>query len=444
VLFGGDMYVIRENEEDFFESFEGAFVSALLGPRRVGKTTLVEHFVATHPERKWIKFNMDERKQRQRIANGELELMIEESSLQKIGGNEKLWVVIDEAQKCPELFDQVKILYDAYKGKDKIKFILTGSAYLNLHQLAAETLAGRVDLLRLREFNLREMARLFNKDIQISSKKAFQTIFNSDKIESLHALYSSLRPFQKVLTEALAQQIIWGGLPEVLEIESDQGRLKYLSNYLQTYLEKDIREITTISDLLLYENLMRVMAEQTGSVRDDQKVVNALQCSRNTLQKYEGYLAATWQYFEVEPYIGNTLKRLVKSPKGYLRNNGLISYFTGIRDSNILNQTGLIGHRFENWFLNELSSFMDPISDYHKVYFWRTHSGQEVDFIVQMGQKIFPFEITYSTQVITKKIRNLRDFLADEPKAVFGIYLYQGQLKYDEENKILFLPAWMI
>jgi uncharacterized protein len=438
------MYILRENEKEIFESFKGDFVSALLGPRRVGKTTLVEHYINVHPERKWVQFNMDERKQRQRVANDELLLMIEETSLQKVGGREKLWVVVDEAQKCPELFDQVKILYDKFKGKNKIKFILTGSAHLNLHQLAAETLAGRIDLLRLREFNLREIARLMNREIKLERETAFNLIFNLKNFESLQELHSTIRPFQKVLNEALDQHLVWGGLPEVLEITSETGRFKYLSNYLQTYLEKDIREISTIGDLTLFENLMKVMAEQTGSVKDDQKMINALQCSRNTVQKYQGYLIATWQYVEIEPYIGKTLKRLVKSSKGYFRNNGLISYFTGIKELSILNQTGLIGHRFENWFLNELNSFMDPIGEYNKIYFWRTHSGQEVDFIVQIGEAIIPFEVTYSVQVLPKKIRNLKAFLKDNPKANFAVYLYRGPLKFDKDNEVLFLPAWMV
>jgi predicted AAA+ superfamily ATPase len=438
------MYILRENEPEIFESFEGTFISALLGPRRVGKTTLVKHYIASHPERKWIQFNMDERKQRQRIANDEFLLMIEESSLQKVGDKEKLWVVVDEAQKCPELFDQVKILYDDFKGTNKIKFILKGSAHLNLHQLAAETLAGRVDLFKLREFNLREITRLLNKEVSIEHQTAFHLIFNSADIESLQELYHSIRPFKTLLTKSLDQQLVWGGLPEVLEISSEKGRLNYLSNYLQTYLEKDIREIPNVGDLALYENLMKVMAEQTGSIKDDQKVINALHCSRNTIQKYQGCLNATWQYDEIEPYIGNTLKRLVKSPKGYLKNNGLISYFTGIKELKILDQTGLIGHRFENWFLNELNSYMNSLNDYHKVYFWRTHGGQEVDFVIQIGQKIVPFEVTYSKLALPKKVRNLKAFLGDEPKTTFAIYLYRGPLKFDKENNIIFLPAWMI
>ena len=438
------MYILRDNEKKIFESFESNFISSLLGPRRVGKTTLVKHYIDLYPKRKWVQLNMDERRQRQRIANGELLFMIEEFVLQKVGGQEKIWVVIDEAQKCPELFDQVKLLYDEFKDQNIIKFILTGSAHLNLHKLASETLAGRVDLLRLREFNLRETTRLFYKEIILEQNTVLQSIFNSKNIESIQEMYLTLRPFHKVIDAALDQQLVWGGLPEVLEVESENGRLNYLSNYLQTYLEKDIREISTISDLALYENLMKVLAELSGSIRDDQKIINALQCSRNTILKYQGFLMATWQYVEIEPYIGSTLKRLVKSSKGYLKNNGLISYFTGIKELSILNQTGLIGHRFENWFLNELGSFMDTIADYHKISFWRTHSGKEVDFIVQIADKVIPFEITYSSQAIPKKIRNLQTFLKDYPKSNFAVYLYRGPMKFDKKNNVLFLPAWMV
>src|SRR3972149_559170 len=158
---GGELmkkYIVRANESVLFESFERPLVTALLGPRRVGKTTLLEYYMQLDPARKWVYLNMDVLSQRTRVAAEELELMIETAALQKIGGQKKLWVFIDEAQKCPGLFDQVKIIYDTHKGRDHIKFILTGSAHLNLHQLTAESLAGRVELLHLREFNLKEMS----------------------------------------------------------------------------------------------------------------------------------------------------------------------------------------------------------------------------------------------------------------------------------------------
>jgi len=318
-------YVVRANEKFLFSSFERPLISALLGPRRVGKTTLLEYYMSLDPEKKWVRLNMDVLGQRNRVTNEELELMIEQAALQKIGGPKKLWVFIDEAQKCPELFDQVKLIYDTHKDTDHIKFLLTGSAHLNLHQLTAESLAGRVELLNLREFNLREMAHLQHQELSLPFSDVFDVIFNTQNIDGLKDIFSHMRPFQNVLQTSLNNQLVWGGLPEVLEEPSEQYRLKYLGDYLQTYLEKDIRSIDAIGDLHLYQNLMKICAELTGSVRDDKKIMDALHCSRNTLLKYRDYLLATLQYVELFPYITSSVKRLVKSPKGYMINNGLVS-----------------------------------------------------------------------------------------------------------------------
>lgn len=437
-------YVIRTNEEFIFESFERPFITALLGPRRVGKTTLIEYFMQLRPERRWVRLNMDVLSQRNQVIQEELALMIEQAALQKIGGSEKLWVFIDEAQKCPELFDQIKIIYDTHKDKNHIKFLLTGSAHLNLHQLTAESLAGRVELLNLREFNLKETAYLKHDKLSLPVENVLEVIFHTQNISQLHEFASGMSPFARILHESLETQLVWGGLPEVLKEPSEKFRLKYLGDYLQTYLEKDIRAIDSIGDLTLYQNLMKISAELTGSVRDDQKIIEALHCSRGTLLKYRNYLLATLQYIELFPYIGSSVKRLVKSPKGYLINNGLVSYLTGIHDLQILKTTGIIGHRFENWFLNEIQTWLDTQSERHQIYFWRTAAGAEVDCVVELGALVVPFEITYSTAIEGKKINNLKNFMKDTPAAPIGVYCYPGSLSYDTHNRILFLPAWMI
>jgi uncharacterized protein len=437
-------YIIRENESFLYESFERSYISALLGPRRVGKSTLLQYYINLHPEKKWVQLNMDVLSQRNRIAAEELKLMIEQAALQKIGGEKKLWVFIDEAQKCPELFDQIKILYDTHKGTDHIKFLLTGSAHLNLHKLTAESLAGRVELLNLREFNLKELTHLLHQDISMPAENIFDIIFNSQDISLLKKIGEHLLPFQNILQESLQQHLIWGGLPEVIETPTESSRLKYLGDYLQTYLEKDIRAIDSIGDLHLYQNLMKICAQVTGSVRDDKKIIDALHCSRGTLSKYRDYLLATLQYIELFPYIKSSIKRLVKSPKGYIINNGLISYLTGIHDVAILKSTGLIGHRFENWFLNEIQTWLDTQSENHQIYFWRTAGGAEVDFVVTLGNRVIPFETTYTSQIEVKKFNNLKSFMADSPQAPIGIFCYLGPLSFDQENRILFLPAWMI
>ncbi len=436
-------YIIRANEDVIFESFERPFISALLGPRRVGKTTLLEYYIGQHPQRKWVKFNMDILSQRDRVSQEELALMIEQTALQKIGGPQKLWVFIDEAQKCPELFDQIKVIYDTYKGTNHIKFLLTGSAHLNLHQLTAESLAGRVELLNLREFNLKEMALLENHNLSVPHDNAFDAIFHN-KISTLHKNFSDLSPFQLVLQSALEDLLVWGGLPETMQEPSEKFRLKYLGDYLQTYLEKDIRAIDTIGDLTLYQNLMKIAAEQTGSIRDDKKIIEALHCSRITLTKYRDYLLATLQYEEIYPYLRSSVKRLVKSPKGYLINNGLVSYLTGIHEFSILKTTNMLGYRFENWFLNEINTWLDAQTAHHQVFYWRTGAGAEVDFVITLGNKVIPFEVTYASSIETKKLNNLKNFMKSTSQVPLGVFCYNGKLEFDSENNILFLPAWMI
>jgi len=255
---------------------------------------------------------------------------------------------------------------------------------------------------------------------------------------------AAFAPFKPPLNAALETQLLWGGLPEVLQLSEENKRRTYLSNYLQTYLEKDIRALATITDVNLYHKLIDIVAEQTGSVRQDTAIMQALNCSRDTLKKYRGFLLATLVYQEIYPYVGSTVKRIVKTPKGYLLNNGLISYLTGLETLPVLQKSGLIGHRFENWFLKELQIGLDRESVRSRIYYWRTSTGAEVDFVVEKKPWVFPFEVTYSNRVQDKKIKNLRHFMAEEPKARKGFYIYLGDYHYDPATQIYFIPAWAI
>lgn len=436
------MYADRINKKAIESSFLRPFITAILGPRRVGKSSFVQHYAKQHPDHMWIFLNMDDMHLRERVEKRQLEEIIIEKARYYVGEGNKIWVVIDEAQKCPSLFDQIKILYDKYKDLDQIKFILTGSAVLSLHQLSAETLAGRIELHHLQEFTLRE-ATLYNEP-NIPKLSLFDHIEGDELKQQISTIIHQLMPFKPVLEAELQEQLIWGGLPEIKKCFQDEEKIIYLNNYIQTYLEKDVRAIETITNLTLYRNMMAMMAEQTGSLREDKKIVDALGCTRDTLIKYRGYLEATLLYRDIYPYIGSTVKRLVKSPKGYLMNNGIISILTGMIYYKPLVSTGLIGHRLENWFFNELSTWFarDPMRS--EVYFWRKDTGVEVDFVVEKKPYIYPFEISHKSTMDKKKLRNLVKFMSEEPKATWGYYIYRGDFAVDTENHVCFLPAWAI
>lgn len=443
------MKIQRVNQKYIESSFKTHFVTALIGPRRVGKTTLVKMFMSQYPDKKWVFLNMDYLEDRQRIEQGELEQIIVETAMQSIQGENKLWVAIDEAQKSPELFEQIKIIYDKYHEQDQIKFILTGSAMLDLHRLSAESLAGRVEILRLYEFTLRESACLQAPQIPFTS--LFDLLLSGSS--ALEDYINEMRPFKKLLTNQLHQHMINGGLPEVVKIglgEDDLGKQlnittakqKYMANYFQTYIDRDVRAIKDISDINLYYNMVEIIAEQTGSVRNDRKVADALGCRIETLKKYRGFLQATFFYCDLFPYIGSSLKRLVKRPKGYLLNNGLISFLSKIHDQDILEKTGMIGHRLENWFLNECMTWFARMPILPSLCYWQTSSGNEIDFIIEHSNKILPFEITNQKETNKKKERNLQTFMQDEPKATTGYIVYQGE--YKVVGNIIYLPAWLI
>lgn len=436
------VYVNRDIEVRAFRSFERSFVSALLGPRRVGKSTLVKAYMNRYPVRRWVVFNMDILKDRQRCADGELQAMIQERALCLIGIEETIWVVVDEAQKCPELFEQIKILYDQFKEQTiGIKFILTGSGSLSLHKLSAETLAGRIEILYLREFSLHELASL-QHDIEIPKISIIDLALEDPKAVATEV--NKLSPYKAILDKTLHTCLSWGSLPEMATMNTEEDKLIYLGNYLQTYLEKDVRAIEEITQLNVYQKLIEVIAAQTGSIRDDKKLLESLGCSRETLKKYRGYLIATLMYQEIYPFIDSSIKRLTKSPKGYLVNNGLISYLTGISDIGILESNGLIGHRFENWFLQALNIWLDDIVGQYRIDYWRTSGGVEVDFVVDRKPLVIPFEVTVGSKINNKKIKHLKMFMQEEKRASQGFYIYNGPYKYDQEINIHFLPAWCI
>lgn len=431
----------RTNKHIIVESLATPFVTAILGPRRVGKSTFLAHYIQHHSHHTWVMFNMDILSEHRQMAAGHLHTEIETRALQRIGNGNKLWVAIDEAQKCPELFEQIKVLYDQFKDQEAIKFIITGSASLDLHNLSAESLAGRIELLHLREFTIQETAML-QSGIDIQTDSLLEIIANNPN--KINDTIQQRALYRKHLENALDFQLVYGGLPEVIQLNDDRSRYRYLDQYIQSYLEKDIRKITEITNLDLFQKLLEVLAEHTGSLRDDTRLIQALGCARNTLKKYRNCLIATQVYHEIFPIMHDALKRIIKSPKGYIRNNGIISLLTGLDTLPLLKTSSQIGHRFENWFLKELQVWLDRDFKRHRIYFWHTTNHMEVDFIVERKPVLIPFEVTYRDKIDSKKLRNLAVFMEKTQKANVGVLIYNGEYVYKPDLNIHCIPAWAV
>ncbi|CAN5245998.1 hypothetical protein BH10PSE19_BH10PSE19_12100 [soil metagenome] len=158
---------------------------------------------------------MDHLNERQRVENNGLKDLIQEGVQRQLGSVPKIWVAIDEAQKCPALFDQIKALYDHYQGTDRLKFILTGSGFLTLHQLSAESLAGRIELHYLREFSLRESASIAHP-INLPTESLFDHACDNFQPQYLEQHVASLVPLKPLLTSSRRPHFIARKFSEAL------------------------------------------------------------------------------------------------------------------------------------------------------------------------------------------------------------------------------------
>ncbi|MCC6272722.1 MAG: ATP-binding protein [Deltaproteobacteria bacterium] len=437
------MSVTRLFQSKIYAAFENSFITLLLGPRRVGKSFLVETYFKEHPQENAVFLNMDLLEMQLAVGLGNLVPVIENRLGKKLGDlPQKFWLVIDEAQKSPALFDQVKILYDRFKDTGKFKCILTGSGSLSLLHHSSESLGGRVFSYELMPFVLEEAFRLRHGEQEIA--RPFSQLVQNLDLSQIEALVLSLQPKQGLLRECLQEQLIWGGFPEVLKSADTEERKTYLANYRQTYLEKDVRSLDQVGDLSAFNRLLELIAFQTGNLRQDKRLYDALGISPQTLAKYLGILEATFLYYELPPYIHTPFKRLYKAAKSYLGDNGLLSYLRGIYGIDLLEGSDAIGAWFENWVLSCLKALMTTRYSDAKFYFWKTSGNVEVDVILEFENQILPIEIKYTQRPDTKKAKHLKRFLSEEGRAKFGVMIYNGPLQYDKRDRILYFPVWAL
>ena len=270
------------------------------------------------------------------------------------------------------------------------------------------------------------------------------TIFNNNSsFEDIYKIKSSWEiPYSinKNIQSKIKEIIEYGSLPEVLEEKNIEFKQRYLVNYKDTYLEKDIRGTVNIGDLTSYSNLLTLLASQSGSLIVKKELKEKTGIAFDTLNRYLSILKGSYILLELEPYIFSASKRLVKSSKSYFFDNGILALLTGFLSFDQLISTGLIGSRFENVVINELIKCIAPYYPFVEFYFWRSSGGKEIDFIIDFKEKIIPVEIKWTNNAKNIKTSSLTGFLKDYKKAKYGIVVYNGDFLIDKEKKIIFLP----
>lgn len=349
----------------------------LTGPRQVGKSTLFKHLFHDANQ---VTFDDD--------------LLLAQAS-EDVGLfllNNPCPLMIDEVQKCPSIFNRLKIVLD---NTDRLSnFYLTGSQKLQLMEGISDSLAGRVSIVELEGLSLREI-----NDVEFNRHFVPTPEYLSEREKHL-----------KRYTADIWETIHRGSYPE-LYANPEREWIDYYQSYVKTYLERDVNRLVKAKNHMTFVRFMTAVAARTGQVLNYANIASELSVSEVTVKEWISILEKSGIIYILKPYTASVLKRAVKTPKLYFRDTGLCCYLTRWLTPDTLKNGAMAGAMFETFVINEmLKSYSNEGLEYDfDVYYYNgkdrkkskdgetTEVDGEIDFIIQENGILYPIEIKMST-----------------------------------------------
>ena len=284
-------------------------------------------------------------------------------------------VIFDEVQCAPDLLPYIKERIDERRNA-RGQYFLAGSQNLLLTEQVTESLAGRAAMLRLLPVSQREEFGRSHGPLPWERARTQPAV-------------SSIAP------PHLWKSLLRGGYPELVA-EPDRDVSLWHSSYIQTYLERDVRSLRQIGDLISFQSFLRAIAVRSGQLLNLTDVARDLGIAVNTAKAWLSVLEATFQVIVLRPYHANVGKRLVKTPKVYFTDTGMLCYLAGLKDPDHAAAGPLGGPIFETAVLLQIVKAFVNRGEEPQIHFWRTSAGVEVDLVVETGGKLIPIEAKLS------------------------------------------------
>jgi hypothetical protein len=352
-------------------------ITALLGPRQCGKTTLARMLSAGQPA-SW--FDLESPADRQRLQNPELML-----------GALPGLVVIDEIQILPELFNVLRVLVD--RTENAARFLILGSASPALLRNAAETLAGRVEFVELNGFDLRE-----------TGNDAWQPLW------------------------------VRGGFPRAFLAASDDDSLAWREGFIRTFLERDIPQLGITIPASAMRRFWTMLAHYHGQYWNASELARALGLSDKTVRGYLDLLTGTYMVRQLQPWHENIGKRQVKAPKIYLRDSGLLHGLLNVPDWRSLAAHPKVGASWEGFVIEQVWQALRPT----EAYFWATQNGAELDLLFFHRGRRYGVEVKFNEAPKTTRSQHIA--LSDLGLEHLWV-VYPGQHRYPAHERITVWPV---
>lgn len=385
---------------------------AVLGPRQCGKTTLVQSM-----EGSWNYYDM-ERGADFSVASEDPDLFF------RLNPDR---VVVDEAQLLPALFPALRVAIDADRGR-KGRFVITGSSSPDLLRSVSESLAGRIAVI--------EMSPLMWAEVQPSEAPSFLMKLAGGERDP-RVLLEGLHP-RGNLHDAHAYWLR-GGYPEPWIMQDSLFSERWTDQYILSYVERDVARLFPGLDSQRFRQYIRLLAGLSGDVLNYSEVARALGVSQPTARDYFEIAHGSFLWRQVPAYHHHSVKRLVKHPKGYLRDSGLLHRLLHIRDRDTLLAHPRAGASWEGMVIEEILRQFTCGGFRVEPSFFRTGAGAEVDLVCEGAFGRIPFEIKHGQRVDSRDLRAIRDFM-DEQNCPLGIVIHNDERPRLYMDNLLGIP----
>ena len=333
-------------------------------------------------------------------------------------------LTIDEAHKCPEIFTAIKKVVD--RKRQPGQFLLSGSANFGLLKGITESLAGRAVYFEMRPFSRREIAGRTGEPCFL------QGFFDVQRIPEL----KEFKPIEP-------EDILKGGMPSIC-LGDVEDQSFWFKGYEQTYLERDIREITQIGNMIAYRNLLHLACLRTGQILNLSQLGRDAKLTAETTSRYLSLLESSFVISKLSPYLRNKASRLIKSPKIYVSDSGLACFMAGIERLNGNNKEPLSGAIFETYVAQNLLALIGSRWKEARLYFWSVQGRHEVDFIVEVGRHCMALEVKSSARWEKRDLSGLEAFLAATPHCRAAVLCHNGTQAVQLGEKIWSLPLGLL
>lgn len=401
--------MIKRNLERPIKKYSQEYpVIAIVGPRQSGKTTLAKLIFKDH---KYLSLeNLDLRQQAEEDPRGFFD-------------DHRGKLIIDEAQRAPKLFSYLQEIVDHKDSPGQ--FVLTGSQQFLLIEKITQSLAGRIATFKLFPFTVNELITAhYDEDINSIFKLKRDQLDSGKNID-------------------LNKSIFAGMYPRIHDKKLDP--VKWLENYVMTYVERDIRNLLNIENLNLFEIFLKTTATYSGQIINYAAISNATGVSQPTAKKWLSLLETSGIIFLLPPYYKNFRKRLIKSPKLYFVDTGLLCFLLSIRGPSDLSGHPLYGNIFETFIISELYKRIYHTGSIPPLYFWRDQTGNEIDLLAELIGNVLPIEIKSSRTYNPDFATSIKKFLGTSGKtAKNGFVLYAGTEIVGTRSPVPAFPWWSL